>query len=222
MRSLLLALAVCTALLLPGSAARADYAFQFDLNGTPQNAFTVGVGQTVNVQVYLVQDNAGTSNGLSSQGLSSAGVQLNTANPAITTVTAVTGNSGFDLQNNTPGASAKVSESILLNNPVFPATGDPNRILIGTFTFTGLTAGSTVTVSALPGSGGDNTLGDGTNIDSFISTSSAAITVQAVPEPGAMILSGMAVAGFVAGVVRRRFRRKAEDTQPHAEASGAA
>jgi len=212
------------ALLAIGGNARADYFYEFTdssgnaaSNATATNpgsfSTTVNQGSIVNIRLYLVQDNAGTSNGLTTVGLNSAGVQLNTSSPGIATVTAVTPNAAFGSSSTTTGASASVSEFINGSTGVIaPTTGpDANRVLLGTFTFTGVSGGSTLTLTALPGMNPDNVLNNGsmgnpgTAIDGFITTfPSASITVVAVPEPGSLLLSGMAVAAFAGGWYRRR------------------
>jgi hypothetical protein len=88
-----------------------------------------------------------------------------------------------------------------LGNPVMAST---NSILLGTFTFTGVTAGqSTLSTTSLLGSGSDNTLADGTSIDNLISNSSAIIAVNAVPEPSTLLLGGL----LATGIAARRLRR---------------
>jgi hypothetical protein len=85
---------------------------------------------------------------------------------------------------------------------------DANRILLGTFSFSGLAVGSTAVLTADPGTGNDNVLADGTALDLLIANSNAAVTVTAVPEPGTLALTGLFAAGLaVAGY--RRWRRKA-------------
>jgi hypothetical protein len=196
-------------MMLSADVARADYTFLFtDSSGNASTSFSVKVGQTVDIRVYLAQ--TGSTTGLSSTGLDSGGVQLNTSNSSIANVTNVTANPAFDSSSTATGANANVTEHQTISSPVkAPTSGaDANRILLGTFTFTGVSAGSTLTVTAIPSTGTNvNVLGDGTVLDSMIVGSSAAITVTAVPEPGSMLLAGLAVAGFGAGVVYRRLRR---------------
>src|SRR5947207_1221103 len=62
--------------------ARAGYSFQFaDSSGTVSNSFTINtLGGTVDIRVYLTQSSPDTL--LSSQGLISAGVQVNNSNGA--------------------------------------------------------------------------------------------------------------------------------------------
>jgi hypothetical protein len=193
------------------SPSWADYTFQFaDSSGTAQNAFNVGVGQTIDIRVYILETGGGTN--LQSLGLSSAGVKLNTNTSSVANVTGVTPNSAFDSGASTgTGANAFVSEfsSSSVNAPGSGA--DANRVLVGTFTFTGVSVGQTLTVTALPGLDPDNVLGDGTtSIDDALSgnATSAVITVAAVPEPGTLLLVGLAAAG-IAGAGLRRSRRLA-------------
>jgi hypothetical protein len=197
------------AVLFGGGAARADYSFVFaDGSGNAQSNFTVAQGSTVDVRVYLVQ--SGTSTGLSSSGLASGGVGL-TFNQSVVNLadaSKITPNSAFDANSKNLGAgSASLNVSQVLNAPITaPTTGtDANRILLGTFTFSGVSAGTSLTVTAdpHPGAVNDNVLGDGTALDALIHNSSAVITVTAVPEPGTLVLTGLLATGMAAGVTRR-------------------
>src|SRR5262249_32114047 len=209
-------------MLVSCNLSRADYAFLFtDSSGVASNTFTVAAGSTVDIRVYLTQ--TGTSAGLSAQGLNSAGVQLSNYNTAIATVSNVTANSSFDVNSTSTGANAKVTEFQTISSPVkAPTSGtDANRVLLGTFTFTGVSAGTTLTVTAIPSTGTSVNViapggADSGSIDGSILNASAAITVTAIPEPGSMILAGIAVAGFGAGLLRRRFLRKQEQPGPAA------
>jgi len=205
MRSLFLPLAASAALLLSSDLARADYAFEFDNGSTPQNSFAVNVGQTITISIYLTQDGGGTSNALNTLGLSSAGVQLNTTTPSVANVTAVAGNSAFDGIHYTTGANATLNETVIVNSPVVSPSNDPNRIYLGSFTFTGYSAGTTTSISAVTPGGASNVLGDyTTSIDNLIAGSSVAISVNAVPEPSSLILGGLLACGICCGYVKRR------------------
>jgi hypothetical protein len=190
------------------SSAQAEYYFEFASGTTVSNTFTVNQGSTININVYLAQDGT-TSTGLTQYGLNSAGVALNIQNPAITTVTAVTPNSQFGYASTTTGANPSVSEYITSSQGVTPSTVS-NAVLLGTFTFSGVSAGTTATITALPGQNPDNVLNDGTNgnpgtaIDSMIANASAVITVAAVPEPGTLVLTGLVAVGVAGAYLRRR------------------
>jgi len=193
-------------LLAAGTPARADYTYQFaDSSGNAANSFNVGVGQTVDIRVYILATSPDTLNG-GQNGLAAAGVQLNTATPSIATVTAVTPNAAFDAGSSTAtGAHASVSEfSSSTNGVQSGGSGANDRVLLGTFTFTGVSAGQTLTVSALPGLAPDNVKADGTIIDAALltNTQTAVITV-AVPEPGTLMLTGLFAVGLATASVRR-------------------
>ncbi len=199
--------------LLPGRAA-ADYSFVFaDSTGTYANSFTVAQGSTVSVEVYLMQTNGAT--GLTASGLTSAGVALN-FNQAIANVpnaAAITPNPAFNTSQTSVGTgTASLNEQQVASGPVFAPTTGPNTgaVLLGTFNFTGVSAGTTVTLTAQPHPApfDNNVLNDGTVLDGMIANSSAVITVTAVPEPGSLLLGGLAAAGLGAGVLRRRWSRK--------------
>jgi hypothetical protein len=197
-------------MMLSVHGARADYTFLFtDSSGTASNSFTVKQGQTIDIRVYLAQTSSTT--GLSSTGLNAGGVQLNTSTSSIANVTNVTANSAFDTNSTNAGSSASVTEHQTTSSAVLaPTSGtDANRILLGTFTFTGVSTGTTLTVTAVPSTGTSvNVLGDGTVIDSMIHNASAAVTV--VPEPSSLILTGLAAAALGTGLVRRRLRRSVQ------------
>jgi len=201
--------------------ARADYGYVFTNSSgstVPLNAFTIAPGSTsISINVYLAQ--TGASTGLTTVGLESGGVQLNTSVPTVATVTAVAPNVVFDQNSSAIGASAFVIVNQVSSAPVVasgtPVTGSTGSILLGTFTFTALAPGSTLTVTAVPSTGTNvNVLGDGTVLDGMLNATpvSASITSIAIPEPGSMLLAGLAVSGFGAGVLRRRLLRKPEPT----------
>jgi PEP-CTERM motif len=189
MRSATFMLTAITTLLLSGGLAHADYTFQF-------------------------ADSTGTSNGLHTLGLINAGVQLNTQTPTVANVTSVATNPAFDPPQPGQtgiGANAFLTESAVTNPPVVSPNSDPNRILLGTFTFTGITVGSTPATTSFPtNSGADNVLADGTAIDSFIGQSTLAIQVTAVPEPGTILLTGLGASAIAFGAWRRRVARLAK------------
>jgi hypothetical protein len=211
MRLPYLLLAAVLFALMPGRAA-AGYAFQFaDSGGNYTNNFSTTVGQTVAVEVFLVQ--SGGSTGLTSTGLTAGGVSLS-FNQAIANVPntgAITPNPAFDNSTTSVGtgiAKLNVNSDV---GPVFAPTTGPNAgaILLGTFTFTGVSGGTTSVTTGLPQAPPfqNNVLGDGTLLDGIIANSSAVITV-AVPEPGTLVLTSVLAFGGLAGAVWRRYRRR--------------
>jgi len=223
MRLLFSSLIVVVVLAFTSATSRAGYEYTFDASN-----YTVAVGSTVNVNVYLTQ--TGSDTGLSATSLASGGVQLN-YNPAFVANNAISPNNttssgssptGFDSSNNitTIGNGSNglpvgsslvgVSQNIPPESAVKAGSGSPNTstsILLGTFQFTGVSAGTSLIVSTNSFPGQDvNVLADGTVLDGMISNSSAVITVTAVPEPGTLALTGLLVTGIAGGYLRRRSR----------------
>jgi hypothetical protein len=94
-------------------------------------------------------------------------------------------------------------QNVSLTTPVTAPSGT-NQILLGTFTFTGLSVGSDIAFTAQPtATGANNVDGNGNNLDSLISGASAFISVTAVPEPSSLILTGLTAAAIGLGVWRR-------------------
>ncbi len=223
MRMRLLSVVALSALALSALPAQAQYQYTFD-----SSTYTVAVGQTVNVSVYLTQT-SGT--GLSGTGLQSGGVQLNYNTTYVTNTgttpitpnnTTYTGSTptGFDpmfnvatVGNGSNGLAAGSSVVGVSNSAAFgenavkAGSGAPNTatsILLGTFQFVGVTAGQTLTMTTNSFPGQDvNVLWDGTVIDSMIANSNATINVVAVPEPGTFILASLLATGIVGGSLRR-------------------
>jgi hypothetical protein len=202
-------------LLLAGDSARATYQFEFtDSSGVANNSFSVVQGSTVDIRIYLQQ--TGTDTGLTTSGLNSGGVGL-TYNQAIASVTAITPNPTFNNNSFFIGTGTSANPSTLnvsqdVGGIVAATSGpDANRILLGTFRFTGVSAGTTLTLTVDPHSGiDDNVLANGTVLDGLIANASAAITVTTpVPEPGTLILTGLLGLGGAAGAAWRRYRLRA-------------
>jgi hypothetical protein len=212
----LFTIALAATLLLAG-AARADFQYEFAQGGTVGTSFSVAQGSTIDIQVYLLQTNGPTTNStnLTAKGLSFGGVALQYSASApfsIASTSAITPNSAFSTSSpalSTSSGTTTASLQLQNDSPVFaPTTGtNAGAILLGTFTFTGSSVGTSTTVSALPNANGANNVdGAGTNLDSLIANSSASITVTAVPEPGSVVLTGLLALG-IAGAARRRLRR---------------
>ena len=111
------------------------------------------------------------------------------------------------------GQSAGFLDGVALGTAPVTATG--NRILLGTFTFTGGTIGGEVTnLRATDFSGFAETISgvNGTTLDGTIGDGFATITVNStasatVPEPSGLLFGLFAVTGLV--VRRRRPRARA-------------
>jgi hypothetical protein len=202
------------ALLSVASLGRADLAWQFtDSTGATVagNNFSVNQGSTIDIRVYLLETNGGTT--LSSAGLSSVGVKLagSNANAQVASASAITPNPQFDDTSKSVSGNNAILNDGLLANPVVhaPTTGaDANRILVGTFTYSGLTAGTTNVQAVDPHAFADTVDGNGNTLDALIASSAATITVNAVPEPGTLVLTGMFAVALV-GLGCRRRRREA-------------
>src|SRR5262245_56869422 len=207
MRTRLLSLLAGLIFMFAGGRAEAGYQFQFtDSAGNATNTFLVNQSATIDIRVYLVQTSPDT--GLSASGLDSAGTKL-TFNQTIANVAgtgAITANPAFDFASKSTGTGT-ASLNVLQDSGSAPVTAptsgaDANRILIGTFTFTGVNNGIATVVTSDPHTlADDNVLHNGTVLDSLIANSSATITV--VPEPGSLVLTGLFAAGLAAASVRR-------------------
>ncbi|MDY3563050.1 PEP-CTERM sorting domain-containing protein [Gemmata sp. JC673] len=203
-----------TLALFSGASARAGYQYQFVSGGQVINSsIQVNQGSTVDVQVYLIQ--TGGSDGLSTSGLNAAGVRLNYSPSGVAQVTAITPNStpigAFDTATTTISTgSTKYARLNLSNEPggSGPAISPDGRVLLGTFTFSGMSVGTTTVYASDATSGIDNILANGQFLDSMINYSASTITINVVPEPGTMVLSGLLAVGIAGGAVRR-FRRPA-------------
>lgn len=221
-------LGIVTVLLtaLPG---RADFVWEFaDSLGTPTSSFTISnIGNTVDVRVYLKEFGSNPGNVLASEGLFGVGIRLDFDSPggiaAVLSTSDIIANDGvgkFDdtasqkkIVNNPVANTARLLEISSTLPGVSPeGTGALNRILVGTFRFTGQANGS-VTVLAQDYAGTDDTV-TGTTfmvLDGLIGQSTATITVgqAAIPEPGSLALCGLAGIGGAFGVWRRRRAQKA-------------
>jgi hypothetical protein len=202
--------------------AEAGIIASFTADGSAFMPSAINVGQFVDVSLYLRYENTSTdpdntdSNYLNSPGLFSAGLGV-TFNPGVTNVTSGSFGPGWNL--NSPFSlvvydnilgTAGIVTGIDLFDPYYIAVTGPSSILVGTLTFTGISAGTMILTL-----GDYNNLTADTAVDDFPTTildgiiefgRTASITVNAspaaVPEPttGILFLLG-------AGVLALRRRR---------------
>lgn len=208
----------CVLLAVPASGAQAGYRFEFD-----QGSYNVLTTQTVDIQVFLVGTGTDAAS-LRTIGLEAYGVQLNysaTAGAKVLSASDIINNPAFDggAITSATGTSAVANGSVNFGPTTFVrdtvTTSGNSRILLATFRFTGLTAGSALVVTADPNPGlgeanANNFLAGGTAIDDMLFASppaTATINVAQVPEPGTMALTGLLATG-IAGAAVRRVRRK--------------
>jgi len=217
LRIVVVLLGVLLAWLVPAGSSSAGLMLEFAVGGTPASSFEIAApGQAVQIQVQLTQTGplAVGEPDLKIDGLALAGFRVSFGNPAgIAAVSNIEENPAFN--DGAPietidliGATADLNEAV---SDVFLGpfvTADENgRIVLGTFTFTGLSPGAT-SISVAEYSAGDDDFYTGTFtlLDDFgIAPGLATLTVT--PEPGTIGLS-LAVCGVVAAVSGYRARRK--------------
>jgi hypothetical protein len=209
-------LAVLLTWLLPTSICRADLFFEFGVGGVPTSTIQLpGVGATVPIDVYLRQ----TTGLLTTEGLLSVGIKVTFDDPSVAAVLNVGDiehNPDFDdifgLSKVVNPLSAELSMVVSdVDTPIFPTTGDADRIWLGRFKFTGLSLGKTsIGVTDLDGNSDDIVSGVGNVLDDLITAGTG--TLQVVPEPGSVALSLVLLGGAsVVAAVRRRRRRQGKD-----------
>lgn len=205
----------------PG-VSQAGLVFRFAVNHVLADSNPIeigGVGAAVPIQVYLQQTDSTTT--LTDFGLIAADITVTFNSPAgIAAVTSIQGNPAFD--------DLSYADTILTatDATLYQATasGDvrptdyPDRILLGTFMFTGLALGSTtigVTVADL----GDVMDGGFQSLAGQIGAGSATLTVT--PEPSSVALSLLMIgAASVVTTYRRRRRRSEQGADAACPAGG--
>ena len=220
-----------TWLVLAGSS-RAGIILEFAVGGTPTTAIEIpSPGATVPIQVYLTQTGplgVGEPD-LSSDLLWTAGIEVSFDSPpgiaAVSLAGDIQQNAAFDdavvLYKAVTATTAQLNEAVdIFASPPSPllAPDGTGRILLGTFTLTGLTPGTT-TISVSDLTAGDDFLtGLGDALDGFITSGPASLTVN--PEPGSLVLS-MLVFGAASAATRYRNRRRRKQSHANEGHAGA-
>jgi len=212
-------------------AAPAQIVFEFANNTAPFTAITsltVSPGTPQTVRVYLHETPSSAPNLNGGGGMLSGGVRVVTGDVTRATVAGLpattangglwtSGNNTFAADQGAGGSAFTAANSAQVSDFVFPPAlgGTPvpadnaGRILLGLFTITALNSSAVTFTARDPngGSPGDNTsnLNGGTGLDPSIGN--ATLAVNAVPEPGTLMLSGLAAVGLAA--FRRRNRKTA-------------
>jgi hypothetical protein len=171
----------------------AQISYQFaDSTGTPTNSFNVEVESTVAIRIYLFESTSGAPTLSANGGLGSAAVRLSYSNAAAANIPNLTTGAVpatppwlFGTTNNSvANASAVLNNASNFSTGVTPVL---DRVLLGTFTFTGQSIGvSNLTAGdPNPSSNTDTTyFVGGAGMDTLIGSSNAVLTVVApVPEP---------------------------------------
>jgi hypothetical protein len=220
MRIIRASIAACLGVFALSGTAQAEFMFQFD-----QSSYEVTAGEAFDVQLYFVE--TGTSI-LNTLGLVSAATKLTyneapfASDPAqIGSLADVVYNpafnftAGLELIQATGSSAGTVSLPLGTFTPVMPEAATPDRILLGTFTFTaGSVVGEVTSLSAsiLANSTQTNFVTGGTNpqvLDSLISGGEARILVVpsggvVIPEPTSVVMAGLGLSVALGSVIRRR------------------
>lgn len=220
----LFAVAACF-LFVPVRSASAGYVYNLEFSGPTQ---VIG-GQTINIDVFLVESFTGATTTLDTilgdptQGATGGTFRVTRSGAGGNAITSALGSVDFDNGGggatiNTSASSATVEQIDLLAVPTTPTgtqSGSTFRLFLGQISVVGsniMGAQNTFTFQDF-GAGDDLALFDANDVlgtagvlDGIVNYGS--ITITAVPEPSSMLLGGMFACGSVVAAWRRRKRTK--------------
>lgn len=191
--SLLLALALMAA--IGPATARAEIILALDGPSGP-----LLPGESFSVDVLLLESGGSV---LTSDGIFAASFQVAWSNA---TLDATTLNPGFDITSVTPSSGSVVIDLLaFFAGAVFPEAATPEKLLLGSLTFTAGGPGTIVITAGVADPALDNFVtGSGVVLDDEVGQ--ASLRLQSVPEPASAMLLAL---GLAAGLGRlRQLRRR--------------
>lgn len=179
--------------------------------GFGETELNLGVGETVSIDVIATQtDNGDLIIGGDirdgADGVFSAAVRLDSTDPGVASLRFVSAGPGFGNSLIMPSTETELSvESLDVQTPTFATDSNPAILTLGTYSFTGLSEGTTTLTLSDPSDFDDWVFGnDSGAIDPsvFAGAQSIAVNVTAVPEP-----ASLAMVSGIAGLAMLRRRR---------------
>lgn len=192
--------------LIVSTQAFADLILEFG-----QSAYTInGIGQQVDVDVFLTQNGETTLHDLGLQ-LAAFRIDYGSSTPTarVQSIADVTAHAEFDDYADVTINPGNVILDAGSNGSLFPPVEDPNRILLATFKFTGITAGlTTLTAQDIDPTVGNNSFLNvfGPLDDSITFNNHATINVTSVPEPSSLVLLSIGLLSVWVSRTRRACR----------------